>query len=36
MTEPTEDEILAKAKQLAHKDGRLWDKEDVEEAGPPH
>jgi hypothetical protein len=24
MTEPTEDEILVKAKQLARDDGRLW------------
>ncbi len=32
MTEPTDDEILVKAKQLAHKDGRLWDKEDIEDA----
>jgi hypothetical protein len=32
MTEPTEDEILVKAKQLAHKDGRLWDRADIEEA----
>jgi len=32
MTEPTEDEILVKAKQLAHDDGRLWDTEDVKGA----
>jgi len=25
MTEPTEDKILVKAKQLAHDDGKLWD-----------
>jgi hypothetical protein len=30
MTEPTEDEILVKAKQLAHDDGKLWDTEDLE------
>ena len=24
MTEPTDDEVLAKAKQLARDDGRLW------------
>jgi hypothetical protein len=24
MTEPTEDEVLVKAQQLAHEDGRLW------------
>jgi hypothetical protein len=34
MTEPTEDEILVKAKQLAKEDGRLWDSEDMDdEAG---
>jgi hypothetical protein len=32
MTEPTEDEVLVKAKQLAHDDGRLWDTEDLEDA----
>ena len=32
MIEPTEDEILVKAKELAHNDGRLWDNEDIEEA----
>jgi hypothetical protein len=32
MTEPTEDEILVKAKKLAHDDCRLWDTKDVEEA----
>ncbi len=32
MTEPTEGEILVKAKKLAHDDCRLWDTEDVEEA----
>jgi hypothetical protein len=32
MTEPTEDEVLVKAKQLAHDDGRLWDTEDVKAA----
>jgi hypothetical protein len=32
MTEPTEDEVLVKAKQLAHDDGRLWDTEDLEAA----
>jgi hypothetical protein len=32
MTEPTEDEVLAKAKQLAHDDGRLWDIEDIQDA----
>ena len=30
MTEPTEDEVLVKAKQLARDDGRLWDTEDLE------
>ena len=30
MTEPTEDEVLVKAKQLAR--GRLWDTEDIENA----
>jgi hypothetical protein len=29
VTEPTEFEVLVKAKQLAHDDGRLWDTEDV-------
>jgi hypothetical protein len=32
MVEPTEGEILVKAKKLAHDDCRLWDTEDVEEA----
>jgi hypothetical protein len=32
MTEPTEDEVLVKAKQLAGDDGRLWDTEDIEDA----
>jgi hypothetical protein len=32
MPEPIEDEILTKAKQLAHKDGRLWDETDIAEA----
>ncbi len=32
MTEPTEDEILVKAKQLAYDDGRLWDTEDIKDA----
>ena len=32
MTEPTEDEVLVKAKQLARDDGRLWDTEDIEDA----
>ena len=32
MTEPTEDEILVKAKQLAHDDGRLWDTKDIKDA----
>jgi hypothetical protein len=32
MTEPTEDEVLVKAKRLAHDDGRLWDAEDLEDA----
>jgi hypothetical protein len=32
MTEPTEDEVLVKAKQFAHHDGRLWDTEDLEDA----
>jgi hypothetical protein len=32
MIEPTEDEILVKAKQLAHDDGRLWDTEDIKDA----
>jgi hypothetical protein len=32
MTEPTEDEILVKAKQPAHDDGRLWDTEDIKDA----
>jgi hypothetical protein len=32
MTEPTEDEVLVKAKRLAHDDGRLWDTEDLEDA----
>jgi hypothetical protein len=32
MTEPTEDEVLVKAKQLADDDGRLWDTEDIEHA----
>ena len=31
MTEPTEDEVLVKAKQLAHDDGRRWDSEDIDE-----
>ena len=30
MTEPTEDEVLVKAKQLARDDGGLWDAEDLE------
>jgi hypothetical protein len=30
MTEPTEDEVLVKARQLARDDGRLWDTEDLE------
>jgi hypothetical protein len=34
MTEPTEHEVLVKAKQLAHDDGRLWDAEDLEDAPP--
>ena len=34
MTEPTEQEVLGKAKQLAHDDGRLWDPEDLEDAPP--
>jgi hypothetical protein len=32
MTDPTEAEVLVKAKQLAHDDGRLWDTEDLEGA----
>jgi hypothetical protein len=32
MTEPTEDQVLAKAKQLAHDDDRLWDTEDIKDA----
>jgi hypothetical protein len=32
MTEPTEDEVSAKAKRLAHDDGELWDTEDLEDA----
>jgi hypothetical protein len=32
MTEPTEPEVLVKAKQLAHDDCRLWDAEDLEDA----
>ena len=33
MTEPTEDEILVKDKQLAHDDGRLWDtRPDIKDA----
>jgi hypothetical protein len=32
MTEPTEDEVLVKAKQLARDDGKLWDAEDIEDA----
>ena len=32
MTEPTEDEVLVKAKQLAHDDGRLWNTEDIKDA----
>jgi hypothetical protein len=33
MTEPTEDEILVKAKQLAKEDGKLWlwDSEDIDD-----
>jgi hypothetical protein len=31
MTEPTEDEILVKAKRLAHDDGRRWDSEDIDQ-----
>jgi hypothetical protein len=34
MTEPTEQEVLSKAKQLAYDDGRLWDAEDFEDAPP--
>jgi hypothetical protein len=30
MTEPTEDEVLVKAKQRARDDGRLSDTEDIE------
>jgi hypothetical protein len=32
MKDPTEAEVLVKAKQLAHDDGRLWDTEDLEDA----
>jgi hypothetical protein len=32
MTEPTEDEIRVKAKQLTHDDGRLWDTPDIKDA----
>ena len=32
MTEPTEGEILVKAKKLARDDGRLWDTEDIKGA----
>jgi hypothetical protein len=32
MTDPTEADVLVKAKQLAHDDGRLWDTEDLEDA----
>jgi hypothetical protein len=28
MTEPTESEVVAKAKSLAHEDGLLWDHKD--------
>jgi hypothetical protein len=28
MTEPNDNEVLAKAKSLAHEDGLLWDRED--------
>jgi len=28
MTEPSENEVVAKAKALAHEDGLLWDTED--------
>jgi hypothetical protein len=31
MTEPTEDEVLVKAKQLAHDDGRRWESEDMDQ-----
>jgi hypothetical protein len=34
MAEPTGQEVLVKAKQLAHDDGRLWDAEDLEDAPP--
>jgi hypothetical protein len=28
MTEPSENEVVAKARALAHEDGLLWDTED--------
>lgn len=31
MTEPTEDEILTRAKQLANDDGKLWDTSDIKD-----
>ncbi len=34
MTESTKDEVLVKAKELAHDDGRLWDTEDIKGAPP--
>jgi hypothetical protein len=32
MTEPTEDEILMKAEELAYEDGKLWDTAEIEGA----
>jgi hypothetical protein len=31
MFKPTEDEILRKAKQLCHEDGKLWSPADLED-----
>lgn len=30
MAEPTEDQILQKAKELCHNDGKAWDQSDFE------
>ena len=35
MTETTEDEVLVKAKQLAHDEGRQWDSGDIDQ-DPEH
>jgi hypothetical protein len=34
MIEPTEDEVLVKAKQLARDDGRVWETKDIDDAPP--